>query len=657
MKSDIKMTESISRVSCIIGTAGHIDHGKTSLVKALTGIDTDRLIEEKKRGVSIDLGFAYMDFKEAGAQGFRAAIVDVPGHERFIKNMLAGVTGIDMVLFVVAADDGIMPQTREHLDIVHLLGVKKGIFVITKADLAGADRIEDVKEAVRALIDNTTLKGSPIVTASVVNGAGIEELKSLIKKSIEPRKELSSGFFRLPIDRAFAVKGFGTVVTGTVASGKVKKGEDVLCFPTGAKAKIRGIQSLYLNAEDISAGERAALNITGIDYKDMERGYILASPELQGFSDYAGSKRPLRLDCTFEFLKGKETRGKAATLRSKNLKVHHLTGESLARIQFPKGTEAGGRVFGRLVLQTPLLMLKGDHFILRDSSVNETIGGGVVHIPYLSRQSMPKMENAHAPAPGAPMENILSGLLPERGVGFVRATLSLMLSMREAELTGSLSKAGMLFSPLGPYIVNVQRLEAFKKKLTDALSAYHKANPTEAGIKEEALFKAVQDDITAGLGREKGAGLFKDILEGLIAAKAVKREGSAIALYTHRPALQGKDALIENALLSLFKSGESITTEELKKLPFRKEELDKIIAYLQRGGAIVRIREGCFVSGDFLGGSKAKLIEHIRAKGSIKASEFRDILGCGRKLAIELLEYFDKERVTLRQGDIRTLRI
>ena len=241
----------IKHIACVIGTAGHIDHGKTALVKALTGIDTDRLAEEKKRGVTIDLGFAYLDLSGGSArEPERAAIVDVPGHEKFIKNMLAGVTGMDIVLFVVAADDGIMPQTREHLDIVHLLGGKRGIFVITKSDLADPARLARVKGDIGHLIRNTALKGSPIVEVSAVTGNGIGELKALISAlALESRRAPDNGFFRLPIDRSFPVKGFGTVVTGTVASGSIKKGAEALLFPSGVSVKVRGIQSLYLDVD------------------------------------------------------------------------------------------------------------------------------------------------------------------------------------------------------------------------------------------------------------------------------------------------------------------------------------------------------------------------------------------------------------------------
>ncbi|MEK7842071.1 MAG: selenocysteine-specific translation elongation factor, partial [Deltaproteobacteria bacterium] len=264
----------------IIGTAGHIDHGKTSLIKALTGIDTDRLKEEKARGISIDLGFAYLDLPN----GAKAGIVDVPGHERFIRNMLAGATGIDLVLFVVAADDGIMPQTREHLDIMHLLGIKSGIFVITKIDLVDAGQINKVSEDIKALTKDTCLKDSPIIPISSATGSGIDNLKNLIvneAKKVLPRPE--GGFFRLPIDRTFSIKGFGAVVTGTVLSGNINKNADAVIISKRAtvpkKVKIRGMQSHFKEVSAITAGQRAAINLSNISHTDIERGNMLVSSD------------------------------------------------------------------------------------------------------------------------------------------------------------------------------------------------------------------------------------------------------------------------------------------------------------------------------------------------------------------------------------------
>ncbi len=641
---------SIDKISAVIGTAGHIDHGKTSLVKALTGIDADRLAEEKRRGVTIDIGFAHFDFVGPSGQ-VRAAIVDVPGHERFIRNMLAGTTGVDMALFVVAADDGVMPQTREHLDIIHLLGVKRGIFVITKSDLADPSRLDLVRAEVSALIKNTTLAGSPIVAASAATGSGIKELKRLIIDTLVREERGINGYFRLPVDRSFAVKGFGTVVTGTVASGQVNKGEEVLCYPGGYAIKIRGIQSLYLDRETISSGERAALNISGVGHKEIMRGAVLISPELKPFIDSASVEGPWHVDCFFEFLSG------APVLSRSSLKVHHLTDESLATVRFFGRKEAvkGERVMGRLTLNRPLLMLKGDRFILRDPSVNRTIGGGVVYLPYLSKGLMPgagKVKWTGASEDDG-VEETLQRLL-DGNIGCEISSATLMLNLGKAGFLKIVSES-KTFGTLGAYAVDLNRAQEVKRLVLETVAAYHSKNPTEAGIKEDALYKAVEG---AAKGRSKNnAPILKEIVEAMVFEKSLKRDSGRFAVSSHRTISTGADQKVEEAILKLFAGGFSApVVEDIRALPFPRVDLDKMIAYLQREGVIVKLKEGTFISKNNLEAAKAGLAEHIKASGSIKASEFRDILGCGRKLAIEVLEYFDKERVTLRKGDIRTLR-
>jgi len=644
-------TRVIKRITCIIGTAGHIDHGKTSLVKALTGIDTDRLAEEKKRGVSINLGFAYMDLegcKEGELE--RAAIVDVPGHERFIKNMLAGVTGMDIVLFVVAADDGIMPQTREHLDIVHLLGVKRGIFVITKSDLVGPERSAEVRRDIGRLVQNTVLNGSPVVEVSVVTGKGLVELKGLIREfAIKSRRTSGDGFFRLPVDRSFPVKGFGTVVTGTVASGSIKKGAEALLFPAGVKVKVRGMQSLYLDAEEVSAGERAALNISNVAHSDIERGHMLVSPSLGPFVEYALTRRHFYVDCLFEFLPDSEPRDRAL------LKVHHLTGESLAVIRLGE-LQSGHRCFGRLILKKPLLMLKGDRFVLRDPAINATIGGGVVALPYLSPRLMRKFEK-RATFRGETVVETLQCLLPEKGIGLDFVEVDLMLNMRPDLLKSSVEEGGV-FGLVGDFIVDLKRAGELKKKMVSYLTDYHREHPMEQGVSEEALFKALKGETSAGLDEGRAEALFKEILRSAVSGGLVRREGPVLSLAVHRASVKsGGDAMIENRIMEhLSGSFTSLNDADITEMPFKKEDVGRVLQYLQRKGVVVKLREGVFVSGDNVRSAKEKLMAHIKAKGSVKASEFRDLLGCGRKLAIEVLEYFDKERVTLRQGDIRTLR-
>lgn len=645
----------IHRTSCIIGTAGHIDHGKTTLVKALTGIDTDRLAEEKRRGVSIDLGFAYMDLDLEGKKT-RAALIDVPGHEKFIRNMLAGTSGIDFVLFVVAADDGIMPQTREHLDIVHLLGIKKGIFVITKTDLVADVRAAEVKKEIELLIRDTALEGSPIVNVSYATGEGIEGLKGLIKDNIMALGGARvAGFFRLPVDRSFTVKGFGTVVTGTVASGSIKKGGEAVHFPNGRALRIRGIQSLYLNAETVFAGERAALNLSGVNHNEIGRGAVVMSKELMPFAEAAKKNKVFTIDCAFEFLK---SAGSATVLKNRALvKVHHLTDETLAIIQFHdrKDIRGGEKVYGRLLLKKPVLMLKGDRFVLRDPSVNATIGGGIVSLPYLSNELVPRISKIRPLKDNSP-EEALRSLLCDK-VALDTSVLSMMLNLPESEFQALAARLKGDYKPLGIFTADIKNLGSLKKKLTDIIAAYHSSSPMEAGINEDELFRKVRQVFAAGLVKKESGLILKEAIEELSKEGLIRRDGVSIALNAHRPGSAGKDAKIEEAIMAFFKKGFiPPLLEELEGLAFPKADISRVMAYLQRRGEIVKLKEGSFMSGEALKISREKLAGHIDTKGGIKAAEFRDLLGCGRKLAIEILEYFDKERVTLRQGDVRILR-
>ncbi|MBI5344219.1 MAG: selenocysteine-specific translation elongation factor [Deltaproteobacteria bacterium] len=660
------MAEKTSRISCVIGTAGHVDHGKTSLVRALTGMDTDRLPEEKRRGLSIELGFAYIDFDGKEGETIRAAIVDVPGHERFVRNMLAGVTGIDMALFCVAADDGVMPQTIEHLDILKLLSVRSAVFAVTKCDRVAEGRVIEVEEAIRGLIKGSPLAGAPLIRVSTVTGAGIDGLKRLIKESLVKRAPSPEGFFRLPVDRSFSIAGFGAVVTGTVASGAAKKGDELICFPTGARVKVRGLQSLHLEAGEVSVGQRAALNISGLKSKDVGRGSIIASLELSGFASSA--RGPLNVDCSFEFIHNNGKPGFAATDVVKNsgiLKVYHLAGETLARIILPDRIDPAlpvRSIRGRLVLRKPLMMMRGDRFILRDPSINSTIGGGVVEWPCTSRYLRPLQGNI-AGLPDEPLLfELLAALLPEGGVGLDVKTLSMMLNVRECALRKAVAldvpSSGGFFI-MGNFAVSAARAGALKKKITDALGAYHAVNPMDAGM--TGFIKDFTKEVSAGIGEEKGKELLRLILEGMAAEGLIRQESGSIALPAHRPGVTGgAEGLlsIEGKITGLFDNAGFTPPrmEDMERLPYKKEEIEKVMGYLRKKGAIVKLREGSFISGKAVDTAKEKMTGLIRKNGSLRAAEFRDSLGCGRKLAIEILEYFDKERVTLRHGDTRTLR-
>ena len=648
----------------IIGTAGHIDHGKTSLIRALTGMDTDRLKEEKERGITIDLGFAYLTLPD----GTTVGIVDVPGHERFIKNMLVGATGIDLVLFVVAADDGIMPQTREHLDIMHLLGVHNGIFVITKTDLVNDERINTIQHDIKELAKDTCLKDSRIIPVSSATGFGIDNLKKLI--STEAQKVLSKpegDFFRLPIDRSFSIKGFGTVVTGTVASGSVKKNDEVIIISKKQripkKVKIRGMQSHFNEVTAITAGQRAAINISGIPHAEIERGDVLTSPDLDSaFRIVAAS---------FEFLSSI----KKPIKNNSMFKLHHMTDETIARVSFEGIKEAapGAKTFGFLRLKEPMAMMRGDRFILRDPSINSTIGGGKVLLPYIEDLKSNKKTGTqyldilkqYQAMEGDDVENILLILLSGDGISCIDIhTLRLILNIPEktfgnivAALTGK-GKAALI----GEYLILKEKLEKIEQVIVNIINNYHRNTPGDVGVAEEYITKALK---ISDLGFRISD--LKMVLDGLIKNGKIARNANLFHLPSHKPEAKGKEKNIEDAVVSLFQNRgfNPLKLDEILPISYKlvpegisrgKEDIKNVLQLLIKRGMIIKVTEDSYTSKAVLDEAKAKLVDWVADKGKIKAAEFRDVLGCGRKFAIELLEYFDKEKITLRSGDYRVLR-
>lgn len=646
---------------CVIGTAGHIDHGKTSLVRALTGMDTDRLPEEKERGISIDLGFAHMDFDAGSGRVVKAAFVDVPGHERFIKNMLAGATGMNVVLFAIAADDGVMPQTTEHLDVVRLLGIKKGIFVITKTDLASPERIDEVKKKVKALIKNTVLSGSPVIGVSTVTGEGMDELKGLIRAQV--LQSAASGaadtgvffrllppdaLFRLPIDRVFALKGFGTVVTGTIASGSVKRGDELVLFPSGKPVRVRGIESLHTSVDEAGRGERAALNLAGISHSEIGRGEVAASQAIARYLRFALEGKPQYVDALFEFVEGMGL-GPGGKKRPQ-LRVHHLTSDASCRVSI-KGVNKDGLATGRLILKKYLLMLRGDRFIIRDVSRNVTIGGGTVVIPYFSRADAAAFKTTGV-FDAVDVSELAATLIKENGFMEI-AEAALKLNVKEGFLTGLAGRENGGFKMLGAFIVDTLAFSAFEKRALDAVSEHRRASPMDAGMSEDSLAGVLM----RFSGRPMPQELSRLFIEDLSKRGILKRAGAALSLQGISASEPHEASEIEKALAPLIPKGFTATSSaDIMKLPFKKSDIEKTLGYLQRTGAVVRLTQGSFISGAAIKEARAMLGETVKAKGGITAAEFRDALGCGRKLAIEILEYFDRERITMRKGDERILR-
>ncbi len=644
-----------------IGTAGHVDHGKSTLVKALTGMDTDALTEEKRRGLSIQLGFAHFEGQLPEGR-LHIGIVDVPGHERFIRNMLAGVTGIDLVLFVVAADDGIMPQTREHLDIVRLLGVEKAIFVITKSGTVSTERLAEVREALSALTAPTDLAHSTVLEVDSVSGEGVSELKAKLIEECRTLKRAETGpFFRLPVDRCFAVKGFGAVVTGTVASGSVKTGDELSVFPSGKTARVRGLESLHQGVDSVSSGMRAALNLKNISHNDIPRGSVAADT---GLAEYyidslmgrrGEGRKDLILDCVFEF----SSRVEALPVKERSsLKFHHYAGEFISEIRFKglREVKKPGTVYGRLRLKGVALAMRGDRFILRETSTGAVTGGGRVLLPYFRAAHMKKVDDVDYEALGASsVPRILNGMVSKRSPGIEVNGLGYMLNRRGEEITSAADG----FIEAGGEILTEKTARELSSTIEESIRAHHASRPSEEGLEESGLREVIGGHISLS------DRLIKGIVDRMEAGGRLRRSGASLSLPGHKPSLSGEEARIEESVTDYFSGSRgsaggftSVKLSELTPLQSDGKLLGRVLTHMVKSGSIVRIAEGVYLSSANAEFARVKLLEVFASSegAPVKATAFRDALGCGRKLAIEILEYFDREGVTLRRGDERVLR-
>jgi len=629
----------------IIGTAGHIDHGKTALIKALTGQDTDRLKEEKERGISIDLGFAYFTLPD----GTRAGVVDVPGHERFIRNMLAGAHGIDLVLFTIAADDGVMPQSEEHLDILHLLGVARGIFVITKADLAGAAQLDEVTDEIELLAKGTRLAGAPIVRVSSTSGAGLDGLRAEIARQLDGfEARRATGIFRLPLDRAFVLKGRGTVVTGTALGAEVNRGDRLRVLPGGGEVRVRSIQVHGETVERAGRCQRVALNLTGTERIELERGCVLADWKLELTTsrlDVAlelrpAARRPLRNNGRVRFFIGtSETIGRAILL------------EPAGEIA-PKQS---GLV--QLVLNEPVVALCGDRFVIRDETNLRTLGGGVVLNPAGRRARKPLEPyvarlNVLRTSSGAAAIEALLGL--QENFAMTAPGIAQLLNTPEREVADALEDSCFVKLALGDEAGFTTRLrwDELKRFMLDALAAYHRAHPLDPGMEMEAMRERLPYEIAA---RDFRAVVDRVGLE-------IERAESTLRLSRHRVQLGGADGALGGRIEQVIK-GAGFQPPDVKQLgealklaPSDTARLKALLAALERDGRLVKVASDLYFDCGVLESARARLIEHLRTNPEITAARYRDLLGASRRFAIALLDYFDHGGVTTRVGDARRLR-
>ena len=630
----------------IIGTAGHIDHGKTALVRALTGVDTDRLKEEKARGITIDLGFAYLPAPDGTVLGF----IDVPGHEKFVHNMLAGAGGIDFVLLVVAADDGVMPQTREHLAIVDLLGVSCGVVALTKVDLVAVERREAVTAEIAQTLDGTSLAGSAIVPVSSVSGEGIDALRARLFTAAQAVKSRApKGRFRLAVDRSFTLTGVGTVVTGTVLSGVIAVGDHVKVSPSGISARVRSIHAQNRPTDRGQAGERCALNLAGdgIAKDAIHRGDVVLDPELHAPTD--------RIDATLRVLRAEL---KPIT-QWMPVRLHHAAAEVGARVVLlGDGSIAPGEQAPvQLVLERPIAAAAGDRFVLRDTSARRTIGGGRfldLRAPTRKRRTPERMAQLGACAIDDP-ERALAALFA-CAPGYLDLTAfarDRALSADEVERLAE--KLGLIRIPLQRTFVALSpaRWMQLKRGLLDRLAAFHADNPDLPGMGLERLRLQLEPRLPAPA--------FAAALQGLARAKQVALDGAWVRLPGHEVRLTASEEALWLHIRPLIADKERFRPPRVRDIDgmigIGETDIRRLFKLLSRLGRVDEVAHDHF----FLRGTVAEMAEiaaDLAAKatnGQFTAAEFRDRLDNGRKVAIQILEFFDRHGVTLRRGDLRRI--
>ena len=637
--------------SIVIGTAGHIDHGKTALVKVLTGIDADRLAEEKRRGITIDLGFAHMALPTPDGSTLQIGFVDVPGHERFVRNMLAGVGGIDLVLLVIAADESIKPQTREHFDILQLLGVKRGITVLTKSDAVDAETLDVVRLEVEEFLRGTFLEtpGAPIVAVSSLTGAGHDELKrAIVRAAAEVEARDTLALARLPIDRVFTMKGFGTVVTGTLVSGTIHREDEMEVFPLGKKVRVRGIQVHGQSAERALAGQRTALNLGGATTEDLSRGMTLAPP-----ATFSATRM---VDVRFRLLPSAPRGLKDRT----RVHFYSYSMEAIGEIVFrrsdmlnPQGFKVapGGEAFARIRLSQPGLVLPGDRFILRQFSPVVTIGGGEVLDAAPASRDLPDADVLEILA-GQNRQAILrariwrhyhdgvylADLIAE--TGWTKSTI-------ERELSEAL-KAGRVVRMNDVFLV-AEAWEQLKQQFVPTLEQFHRKNPLLEGISRTQL----QDWTDASNDT-----LFEALLQTLVREKKIEVAGDVVKLSGRGVVMKDEEAESKKKIEEAF-AGAGLKVpalhEVLAGLKIDRGRAQKIVTLLLRDRVLIKISDELVFHRNALEQLRSQIAARKAKSPMIDVAAFKEITGVSRKYAIPLLEYLDRERVTRRVGDSRQI--
>ncbi|SLM27916.1 Selenocysteine-specific elongation factor [Desulfamplus magnetovallimortis] len=632
----------------ILGTAGHIDHGKTSLIRALTGIETDRLKEEIKRGITIELGFASITLSDGNVIG----IVDVPGHEKFVKNMVAGASGIDLVSMVIAADEGVMPQTREHMEICTLMGIKHGFIAMTKIDLVDEDLMELAMDDVREFTRGTFLEDAPVVPVSSTKNLGLDLFRSTLEKICNEIPERPySPIFRLPVDRVFSMKGFGTVITGTLASGKIDVGENIMVFPSRVTSKVRGIQVHGKSVESASSGTRTAINFQGLDRENVNRGDILSTPDTL--------KPSYMVDAHLHFLSSNTKPAKART----RVRFHSGTSEIMGNVILLDREELmpGSLAPVQIRLENPICVMHGDHFVIRSYSPVRTIGGGHILNPFPGKHKLFNQEiidGLNGLLDNDPQQNIsfFSKMGRHNGVSF--GELRLMTPLPDKKLDGILqkmlaSRSLVLSDKEKRTYIHGEIFDALSNDVLKLLSAYHEENPLKEGISKEELkskFRAF---------KSKDSKLFPLVTSRLVKDGNIVQEGNTIRLATHKVALQVDLKAVKEKIAKIYER-DGLTPPFFRTICSELEVDPKIardvLQMLIDEKRIVKTKDDLYFDIQAIKKIEAQLLEFLTRENEITTPQFKDMTGISRKYVIPLIEYFDAINFTIRVGDTRQLR-
>lgn len=624
----------------IIGTAGHVDHGKTALIKALTGIETDRIKEEKKRGITIELGFAYLDLPD----GEKAGIIDVPGHEKFVKNMLAGAGGIDLALLVVAADEGFMPQTREHLGILSLLNIPEGIIVITKKDMVDDDWIEMVKEDVRNEVKGTFLENAQIIPVSSYTGENIDTLRSEIIKLIDKNTQLKDLDvpFRIPVDRIFSVEGFGTVITGTLIEGKMKVGDPVTIYPSRLETRIRNLQVHSHDVEEAFAGQRVAVNLAGLKKSDLSKGDVVAVPNSMHTTMMIDIKLTVLKDCERQILNG--TR----------LHLYHGAKDILCKvILLDRDSISGGEnCYAQLRLEEEIAVKTGDRFVLRFYSPLETIGGGVIldSNPFKHKRNDPAVLNSLAiKENGSDKEKISEALLDYSSrfetLDFLQVQTAIPAEHFHQQIQ-KLVKDKTAFRINDNIVIHSDYLNHLKDSAVKLLTRYHEENPLRDGMNREEFrskFLKYEDN-----------SVIDKITDSLVNRKVLKIVNGCVALASFDAMTDNNQELVEQAF---YEGGFAPESPEQIASRFPKmKNFQQVLEALGNSGRIVRLDDKIFFHIDYYNKALELAKQQIAKDGEITLAQMRDLMGTSRKFAVAVLEYWDRKNITKKVGDARVLK-